>query len=118
MSGLLPGRDGAVVPIGKVRDYLLNDAHPDGASKSAYFQRFGFSPADAERLAEALALHARTRPVAGIRGQPPFGELFSLDCSVQTPDGRNPCIRTVWLIATDAAPRFVTAYPVPDAAPS
>lgn len=41
----------------------------------------------------------------------PYGETYVVRCSLGTPDGRNPCIITVWIVQkSDPNPRLVTAY--------
>ena len=40
-----------------------------------------------------------------------FGAKFLVRCTVRTPDGRNPCILTVWMVDGPGAARFVTALP-------
>lgn len=38
----LPNKNRAVVELEKVRDYLLNEAHPDGYGKAEFFATRGF----------------------------------------------------------------------------
>ncbi|HWH91799.1 MAG TPA: hypothetical protein VNV64_08385 [Candidatus Binatia bacterium] len=38
----LPNADAAVVAQEKIRDYLLNAAHPDNGGKAAFFVALGF----------------------------------------------------------------------------
>jgi len=94
----------------KITDYLLNQNHSLGGSKAQFFLSFGFSSAQWQELAAALSEHAartpavETIPVA-------YGMKYLVRCGLQTPDGRNPCIVTVWMKDSDAPPRLVTAYP-------
>ena len=42
-----------------------------------------------------------------------FGVNYALDCSLPTPDGSGPCIRSVWeLRPDDPRPRLITAHPL------
>jgi hypothetical protein len=50
----LPRGESAVVERDKVRDYLLNEAHPDGFGKAEFFAALGFRREAWERLADAL----------------------------------------------------------------
>lgn len=62
MSGL-PGASGAHVEERKVREYLLNLAHPSGGSKARFFRARGFSPEDWRAFARALVLHGQQNAV-------------------------------------------------------
>jgi hypothetical protein len=59
----LPNGEHAVVGPDKVRDYLLDVAHPDGFGKAAFFTAMGFQREAWEALAEALRQVARDFPV-------------------------------------------------------
>ena len=40
------------------------------------------------------------------------GKKYIVDGRIETPVGKTPAVRTVWIIDTgEAAPRLVTAYP-------
>ena len=42
-----------------------------------------------------------------------FGVKYKLSCEIQTPDKRNPCIITIWIVeAGMKAPKLITAYPI------
>ena len=96
----------------KVVDYLLSARHPDGRSKSAFFSSFGFDAEYWEGFAEALREHGARHEVADIR-ESDYGTLYIVDGIMETPDGRNPYVRTVWIIDEgNAEPRLVTAHPL------
>lgn len=43
----------------------------------------------------------------------PFGRRYFVEGPLTPPDGRDPLVRSVWLIETRAdTPRLVTAYPL------
>jgi hypothetical protein len=43
-----------------------------------------------------------------------WGNNYEVRCSLRSPDARNPCVRSIWVIdATNANPRLVTAYGYP-----
>lgn len=109
----LPNASLAVVPERKVTHYLLNPAHPAGGSKASFFLRFGFSVAEWQRLADALLRHARENEVVGTEPTP-HGRRYVVDGPLLAPDGSELNIRSAWFIdAGGAAPRFVTAHPLP-----
>ena len=106
----LPHADEAVVPIQKISGYLLNDTHPDGRGKAAFFRSLGFRPAEPGVLQAGLLRLARDAEMR--EAVSPFGLKYvgigSLDC----PDGRQVRVVTVWMLREGAPPPyFVTAYP-------
>ncbi|MCP3733279.1 hypothetical protein M9979_00060 [Sphingomonas sp. RP10(2022)] len=108
MSGL-PGM--RIVGLAKIEAYLLSRDHPTGRAKAAFFERFGFSPSDPLAFAMALDRHGAMRPVVRTLTNE-YGTKHEVRCSLLTPDGRNPCIVTVWLQPRgEAGFRLITAYP-------
>lgn len=108
----LPHVEQAVVPEAKIVLYLLNDAHPRGKEKAKFFLRFGFSVAEWKVMEKALLDHAAAYEVASTLDTPE-GVNYAIEGALTTPDGRNPQVRTVWVIETDSEiPRFTTAYPL------
>lgn len=109
----LPNVEEAIVPRRKAEDYLLNLEHPDGGSKARFFVRFGFQRSAWGLLAEALRNHARVHPLADSTTDSD-GTTYVVEGTLETPSGRKPRVRSVWLVETgDLAPRFITAYPLP-----
>ena len=108
----LPNAELATVDASKVTEYLLSSTHPDGSSKAAFFMRFGFRAQSWEILATALRAHGKAYGVTQ-QTRSRFGVRYAVDGRITSPDGRNPRIRTVWLIeAGQTAPRLITAYPI------
>jgi filamentous hemagglutinin len=99
--------------IDKITQYLLNDEHPQGGLKSKFLKGFGFSRHRPDELKEALEAH----PIKNVLSRTEatdWGIRFVIDCSIDSPDGRNPCIRTVWQLEENSGhPKFVTAFPRP-----
>jgi hypothetical protein len=109
----LPHAQEAVVPRGKIEHYLLNPGHPIGGSKEQFFRRFGFSREAWHLLADALREHARANQVASAVSDVD-GTTYLVEGPMESPSGRRPRLRTVWLVETGKlAPRFITAYPLP-----
>jgi hypothetical protein len=94
----------------KIRQYLLNISHRDGGPKALFFRARGFSDTDWEVLDEALRQHPIDNAIEG-EEQTEFGSKMTVLCQIRTPDGSNPCIRTVWMTETGTVARLVTAYP-------
>jgi hypothetical protein len=107
----LPNAEAAELNPAKITGYLLNNTHPTGRHKADFFRAFGFALGAWETLAAALYAHPmRNRVVQEIATE--FGPRWRVECSLTTPDGRNPCVVTIW--QADAAgdpPRFITACP-------
>lgn len=107
----LPGAVSATVTEEKIRDYLLNLNHPNGQSKARFFLDRGFSPAVWPTFANALRQQAQVNPIAEIKVEV-WGTRYVVDCHCPTPDGKNPCIRTVWQVEPGKpTPRLLTAHP-------
>ncbi len=108
----LPNKQQAIVEVSKITDYLLNDAHELGKHKATFFKAFGFEDQKASIFQEALEKHAQNQPVD--KHEPSvFGDKYVLKCHIDTPDKRDPCIYTVWIVDSGQdLPRLITAYPV------
>ena len=104
----LPGAETAFVDPRKISAYLLDATHPQNGGKARFFREHGFN---AETLAASLAGHPMRHPVSSQQTSP-HGRKFVVHCALASPDGRDPCITSVWIIdAGDDRPRLVTAYP-------
>jgi hypothetical protein len=106
----LPGAAAAMVEEDKVRLYLLDPAHPQNGGKAGFFRSFGFDPIRWTEMARSLRDHPLVNPVTKTLTTV-HGAKHLVRCSVRTPDGRNPCITTVWITEANRPPRLVTAYP-------
>ena len=107
----LPRARWARVDEGKVVGYLLSSHHPDGRSTAAFFGSFGFNAARWELLADALRDQGTNGEVTSVATSD-YGTRYSVDGVIETPDGRNPRVRTVWLIDEHGEPRLITAHPL------
>ncbi len=106
----LPDSDRLLVEKSKLASYLLNLSHKDGASKAKFFLQRGFNADKWEAFAKALQTHGASQTVTGIETTR-HGKKFTVECQIKTPDGKDPCILSVWIQATGKAPRLVTAHP-------
>ena len=108
----LPNARHAKVEQRKLVEYLLCASHPDGAAKAEFFGRFGFAVERWELLAEALRRHGQVHAVTK-RVESAYGVRYSVDGGLETPDGRKPSVRTVWIVEKGSRmPRLITAHPV------
>ncbi len=108
----LPNAEDARVDREKLTDYLLCVSHPDGASKAEFFARLGFRLEDWAALADALRRHGAHGGVVNTVDSA-YGTRYAVDGPLETPDGRNPLVRTVWIVEKGSArPRLITAHPL------
>ena len=109
----LPNYEQAVVPEAKIVRYLLNLGHQGkGKDKARFFTHFVFSVEQCEIMRLSLLQHAQSYEVANSLVTPE-GVHYVIDGELNTPDGRNPKVRTIWAIDKDnLQPRFITAYPL------
>ena len=108
----LPDAEHLRVDREKIVDYLLSASHPDGQTKAEFFRRFGFQQDQWRVLAEALRKHGMSHPIVKTV-ESLHGTRYSVDGSIESPDGRHPQIRTVWILEVGArSPRLITAHPL------
>ena len=109
---MLPDADHAYVDQAKITDYLLSPSHPDGRTKAEFFMRFGFRPGKWQELADALRAVGTSNPVVAVL-ESEHGVRYTVDGPMQTPDGRTPRVRTVWIVEPGTrAPGLITAHPL------
>ena len=107
----LPNADKIIIEREKIVEYLLNPEHHIGSIKANFFTKFGFCAERWEVLANALRIHGQTHAVTSIR-ETGYGPRYVVEGKMNTPDGRNPHVRSVWQMDKGAvAPRLITAYP-------
>ena len=108
----LPNAENAWVEVAKILDYLLSTSNEDGQGKAKFFFQYGFSREQWQEFAYALRNHGQRHSVTRVV-ETSFGPKFVIEGPVETPDGQNPLVRTVWMInyGTDS-PRLITAYPL------
>ena len=107
----LPNKDQVNVEVEKVRDYLLNEAHPDGYGKAEFFVSKGFRQESWRELADALRQVACENIVTKYMTSS-HGQKYIVDGILSTPTGLTTLVRTVWIVDVGGdTPRLVTAYP-------
>ena len=95
----------------KITNYLLSTTNPLGRNKANFFLSFGFSTEHWQGFAEALRLQATDHEVVKVV-ETVHGLRYHIDGALETPDGRNPQVRTVWQMDVGSdSPRLITAYP-------
>jgi Domain of unknown function (DUF6883) len=106
----LPGGKRAVVDIGKLRDYCLNEHHPRGRHKARVFaSRLGITAADADWLRRAL-LKAAAENQAAAGDRDDYGQRYVLDSGLAGPAGR-ATMRSSWIVLNgEDFPRLISCY--------
>ena len=101
----------AYVPKHKLINYLLSDTHAVGKTKAKYFRSLGYSKENADQLADALLMIAKSEGVSQEVASR-YGTKYIIDGELVTTIGTRVLLRTVWVVESyDERPRFVTAYP-------
>jgi hypothetical protein len=107
----LPNAHLAIVDREKITEYLLNPAHPDNGGKAKFFLGLGFTAEQWQVFAEALRTLADSFPIIELM-ESPHGIKYIVVGRFDTPSGKSPSVRTVWIVDTgNDKPRLVTAYP-------
>jgi hypothetical protein len=75
----LPNVDRAVIPLGRLTNYLLSRSHPYGRHKAAFFNSLGFSAESRHTFAAALLKHAEDNEVASLEVTVQTEASFPLD---------------------------------------
>jgi hypothetical protein len=106
----LPYADQAVVPLRKITEYLLNEGHPQGRAKAAFFRRLGFRREQSDLLRRALLQLAQSSDMTETAFE--FGRKYAGVGLLNAPNGQRVQVVTVWVLpANQPPPVLVTAYP-------
>ena len=101
----VPNAAQAVIADPKITDYLLK--HP---GKAKFFLGFGFTVAQWQVLRDALLRHVVSHEYM-TEILLDDGVKYVVEGVLQSPDGRNPQVRSVWMIDRGGSyPRLISAY--------
>jgi len=105
-----PNAEHAIVAEEKIRDYLLNLAHPVGGAKAVWFASIGYTLDNWQELASDLLQLARTAD--DFMAKPsPFGVKYEVSGEIGRPGHRWAVVVSVWIVEENGSPRLVTEYP-------
>lgn len=106
----LPNGAKAVVDIIKLREYCLNESHPEGRHKARVFRAaLNLGRNDAALLQSELLVAARDNDAVASEADG-YGQRFVLDFSVKH-GRRKALIRSAWIIRKgEDFPRLTTCY--------
>ena len=103
----LPYADAAIVPPEKITLYLLNETHPDGRGKAAFFLHLGFK-VDAHEMLQAALLrlvHSTEMTESAFAFGLKYVGIGLLIC----PDGRQVRVTSVWVLRGGRPPPYLVA---------
>lgn len=107
----LPNAEHAIVPISKLKEYMLSEHHPIGRFKAKVFQSWGFKESNLEVLEKGLLTIAQSQHVTE-ETTSPYGIKYVIDGTLHNPNGQPRRVRTIWILDHgQTQPRFITAYP-------
>lgn len=105
----LPNCGQALVQEVKLTGYLLNEEKSKG--KSYFYNRIGFTEANASELSQSLKTLACSGEVTGTE-QTEFGLKYFVVGSLTNPLNRDVVVLSIWIFDQNGpVPRLVTAYP-------
>lgn len=108
----LPNSDKAKVEESKIRDYLLNTEHKDGANKAIFFIQQGYSIKHLDIFIKDLVNHAQRCNLIKTE-ETYFGMKYIIEGVIMSPKGNKIGIRTVWIVENDKkTPILITAYAI------
>ncbi|MDZ4671027.1 MAG: hypothetical protein SH821_09170 [Phototrophicales bacterium] len=105
----IPNYENAFVEEEKIVDYLLSEENSKG--KAVFFFRMGFSIEKWQLLRSALLIHVASHEIEKTM-ENAHGIKYIIEGELQTPDGRMPNVRTIWIMMEDGRARLVSAYPI------
>nr|WP_294548259.1 DUF6883 domain-containing protein [uncultured Rhodopila sp.] len=108
----VPNRSAATVSQTKIQAFLLDESHTGNKGRAKFFALFGFTSTGWETMRDALPARVAANPIVETETTM-HGTNDTVRCSMPSPDGRNPCISSIWTIEPGGEPRFVTAFPGP-----
>lgn len=108
---MLPNHKQTYIPKPKLKEYLLSETHAVGKAKAKYFRSLGYTEANADELANALLMIAKSNEIKQ-EVSTPYGTKYIIEGEIVTPIGATVRVIIVWVVELrDEHPRFVTAYP-------
>ncbi len=99
-----------VIENRKVKDYLLNVAHPDGFSKANLFIRYGFRQDRPDDFINSVIAHAQYSQVVS-EFKTPFGRKIISEENLETSIKKLLMFISIWILLLES-PMLVTLYPI------
>ena len=103
----LPNAQNVHIDSPKLTYLLINP------KKAGFFIHHGFEPSRPQELDAALRAHPIQNQIENTF-HTVHGEKYTVRCTMPSPDRRNPCTFTVWIVDPgQGIARFVTGYASP-----
>ncbi len=100
----------ATVEKNKIK-YLLDANQKRKKGKAEFLKSLGFFMNNPKQFIDAMLNHPKTAHLTRERNTD-WGQKFVFVCEIETPSGKNICIKSVWQIDNgEKIPRLITAYP-------
>ena len=107
----LDNKNQALIPVEKLRDYLLEASHPQNGGKAAFFNLMGYFKESWELMADDLRTQHLPQEARPGRMNPK-GLTYRIEAELRGPLG-TANIRSIWQIDFGTTvPKLVTAYPI------
>jgi len=107
----IPGRDKGIIPVEKIRDYLLAHEHPIGKFKAKFFYGLGYYRQNWKALAEDVDRILRQGSVTKSE-ETNYGIKYVVEGKLMSRSGISHDVVTVWIVrAGESKPRLITVYP-------
>ena len=103
--------DNTIIEVIKLRDYLLNPAHPEGATKARYLSQIGYNQENFQILETDLRdQHLTCDAKAGRKSI--YGMKYDIVAPLVGPNGKERLVRSIWMIRKgDTVARLITLIP-------
>ena len=107
----LPNADKAIIPLQKLRDYVLSTSHPVGKFKAAFFQNLGYTSDNWQQLEADIRSIIKSNDAA-IGEKTEYGLKYEVRGIITGSNHQFAEIVTAWIILNgEYNPRFITTYP-------
>jgi filamentous hemagglutinin len=103
--------DKIIIEVRKLRDYLLNPAHPEGATKAQYLSEMGYNQENYEIL-EVDLCNQHLKCDVQLGKVSIYGVKYEIVAPLVGPNGKKWLIRSVWMIRkSETFARLITLIP-------
>ena len=105
----LPNADHAIIPVAKLRDYLLDLGHEKGGSKARLFYALGYRRSRWQELESDLRSQVLMEDAIEISPSR-HGRRWEIRAELRGPSGTATIVSGWIILWGEEIPRFVTAY--------
>ena len=107
----IPNAENPVIAEDKLRNYLLNSAHPRGGSKAKLLLAMGYRAENWQRLEADIRAHHLNADIE-CEADTEYGRRYEIVAALPGSHGQAAVFRSIWQIdAGTDQPRLITMYP-------